>query len=55
MVKWSNPGKGVASSRVAIEKVAFWSPSIPVANFTYSYVAINILWSFYFACRHYQE
>ena len=37
MIKWSNPGKGVAASldAVAIEKGALWSPSTTVANFIY--------------------
>ena len=37
MVKWSNPGNGVAVSPtvvVAFEKGAFGSPSTTVANFT---------------------
>ena len=50
-VKWSNPGKGVASSLhlgvVAIEKGAFGSPSTAVTNFTlltniYIYIYIYI-------------
>ena len=40
-VKWSKPGKGVASSLhlgvVAIEKGAFGSPSTKVANFTFTH------------------
>ena len=39
-VKWNNPGKGVEPPLhlgvVAIEKVAFGSPSTTVANFTYT-------------------
>ena len=32
-IKWSNPGKRVALSRVVNVKGAFWSPSTTVANF----------------------
>ena len=45
-VKWSNPGKGIATPNTSVQyllkKEAFGSPSIMVINFTYIYIYIYI-------------
>ena len=56
MVKWSNPGKGVAPplhlNVVAIENGAFWSPLTMVANFTYKYCYVRDTNLTSFICTH---